>query len=179
MYAMAEPVDVTDISRADTIAFESFFRSEYPAMVALAAGLTGDRATGEDIAAEALSRACSRWSVVGSYDKPGAWCRRVVINLAVSRRRRLAREVRARMRIGDRTQTDADPPVLGSLESMLAPLPPRQRTAVVLRYVDDQAVADIATLMGCAEGTVKAHLHAARATIAMHLAPSDNTEDER
>jgi DNA-directed RNA polymerase specialized sigma24 family protein len=37
-------------------------------------------------------------------------------------------------------------------------LTPRQRTAVVLRFVDDLALAGIAREMGCSLGTAKSHL---------------------
>ena len=36
-------------------------------------------------------------------------------------------------------------------------LPARQRQAVILRFLDDLSVADTARVMGCAQGTVKAH----------------------
>jgi RNA polymerase sigma factor (sigma-70 family) len=48
-----------------------------------------------------------------------------------------------------------------SLASALATLPARQRTAVVLRFLADLSVAEIAEAMGCAEGTVKSTLHSA------------------
>lgn len=41
-------------------------------------------------------------------------------------------------------------------------LPRRQREAVVLRYVVDLNLSEIAATMGCREGTVKAHLSSAR-----------------
>jgi DNA-directed RNA polymerase specialized sigma24 family protein len=43
---------------------------------------------------------------------------------------------------------------------------------VALYYVDDQSVAEIAEILRCAEGTVKAHLHKARQSLARALAPS-------
>ncbi len=153
-----------------TIDFVAFFRAEYPGLVALATAVTGDRQTGEDIAAETMSRAYRRWSRIGSYDKPGAWTRRVAVNLLHSRRRALSSEVRARLRIGDRDTSTTDPvdQIAGAenFQQLLAPLAPRQRTAAALHYLDDLSVAEIADVMGCADGTVKSHLHAARAAMA-------------
>ena len=40
---------------------------------------------------------------------------------------------------------------------------------VALHYVDDRAVVEIAAILGCAEGTVKAHLHQARRSLARTL----------
>jgi RNA polymerase sigma-70 factor (ECF subfamily) len=41
---------------------------------------------------------------------------------------------------------------------MLLELPERQRVAVVLRYVVDLPIAQIAEVMGCPSGTVKSHI---------------------
>jgi len=51
------------------------------------------------------------------------------------------------------------------LLAALRSLPERQRQAVVLHYLMDCRVATVAELMGLSEGTVKAHLHRARATL--------------
>ncbi len=48
-----------------------------------------------------------------------------------------------------------------SVQAALARLPLRQRAAVVLRYLGGLSVSEVAQAMGCAEGTVKATLHAA------------------
>lgn len=150
--------------------FAAFFRAEYPGLVALATAVTGDRHAGEDIAAEAMSRACRRWARIAAYDKPGAWTRRVTVNLLHSRRRRLGSEVRALLRVGSRDghAPDRADQVVGAdnFERLLAPLAPRQRTAAALHYLADLSVAEIAVAMDCAEGTVKSHLHAARTAIA-------------
>lgn len=90
------PVEAYVEERTST-SFESFFRREYPPMVALAAAVSGSAAGAEDVAQEAMVRARRHWDRVGAYDKPGTWVRRVTINLAISSRHRLARE--ARMRI--------------------------------------------------------------------------------
>ena len=85
--------------------FADVYRHEF-ASIALVAGTTaGDRAAGEDIAQEAFSRAHARWDEVGLLDRPGAWTRRVAINLALDRRRRLGSEARALLRIGSRRNT--------------------------------------------------------------------------
>jgi RNA polymerase sigma-70 factor (ECF subfamily) len=57
-------------------------------------------------------------------------------------------------------------------------LPPRQAQAVALYYVDDRSVAEIAEILRCAEGTVKAHLHKARQKLAEAIgAPTDGEEE--
>lgn len=50
----------------------------------------------------------------------------------------------------------------GALAQALSTLPPRQRVAIVLRYVHDLPDREIATAMGCRRGTVNALLSRAR-----------------
>ena len=59
------------------------------------------------------------------------------------------------------------------LMAALAVLPLRQRQAVVLHYLADASVAEIAQLTGAAEGTVKSWLHRARGTLAQRLGDRD------
>jgi RNA polymerase sigma-70 factor (ECF subfamily) len=161
--------------RASTVAsepFEEFFRREYGAVVAVARALTRDQGVAEDVAQEAMARAAARWGRVGAYDRPGAWVRRVAINLATSSLRRRAAERRATSRLGSleggRADAAADP--VDGFWDLVAALPRRQAAAVTLHYVEDRSVADIAAVLGCAEGTAKAHLHKARSTLARRLA---------
>ena len=148
--------------------YTSFFRTELRSLVALAAAIAGaDRA--EEIAQEALLRAHREWDRIARYDKPGAWVRRVTINLATSSRRRRLSERRALQRVAARRQLDAPPPEVDGFWALVRRLPDRQAAAVALFYLDDLSIAEIADALDCAEGTAKAHLHQARRTLAEHL----------
>jgi len=50
-------------------------------------------------------------------------------------------------------------------------LPRRQAQAVVLYYIVDLPVAQVAEIMGCREGTAKAHLDRGRRSLARLLEP--------
>ena len=125
--------------------FADLFAEEHPRLVAMVLAMTGDRGLAEDVAQEALARAYHRWDVVGAYDRPGAWVRRVAINLATSARRRRARELRALARVASRPvepvadPTDSDVAVWQVVRS----LPRRQATALVLYYLADESVAGV------------------------------------
>jgi RNA polymerase sigma-70 factor (ECF subfamily) len=149
-------------------AFAAFYRRELPQLVTLAAAIAGtDRA--EEIAQEALLRAHRDWSRIARYDKPGAWVRRVAINLATSTRRRRGAEARALRRIAGQRRLDVPPPEVDGFWALVRQLPPRQAAAVALHYLDDLSIAEIADALGCAEGTAKAHLHKARHSLAQRL----------
>jgi RNA polymerase sigma-70 factor (ECF subfamily) len=145
--------------------YTDFFRRELRPLIALAAAIAGtDRA--EEIAQEALLRAHRDWDRISRYDKPGAWARRVTINLATSAQRRRGVEARALRRVATRRQLDVPPPEVDGFWALVRQLPDRQAAAVALHYVSDLSIAEIADILGCAEGTAKAHLHSARRALA-------------
>ncbi len=148
--------------------YTTFYRAELRSLVALSAAIAGtDRA--EEIAQEAMLRAHREWDRIARYDKPGAWVRRVAINLATSARRRRSSERRALERAGARRQLENPPPEVDEFWSLVRRLPHRQAAAVALHYLEDLSISDIADAHGCAEGTAKAHLHQAPRTLAKHL----------
>ncbi|HEX9765484.1 MAG TPA: SigE family RNA polymerase sigma factor [Nitriliruptorales bacterium] len=152
--------------------FDAFYGAHWQGVVGVALALTGGVAAAEDVAQEAFLRAHDRWGQVAEHPNPAAWVRRVAINLATSRLRRLRSEARALARLGGRRAHDA-----GAIDATDArfwrevrSLPRRQAQAVALHYVDDLSVEDVAATMGCAVNTAKVHLHRARASLADRLA---------
>jgi RNA polymerase sigma-70 factor (sigma-E family) len=136
----------------------AFVRTEHPRLVGALALYCGDLDVAEEIAQEALARACRDWSTVSTLRSPGAWTHRVAVNLATSHFRRRAAERRARARHGpsdDGVGREADAADVLAVRTAVAALPRRQRAAVVLRYYADLPVSEVAEALGCAEGTVK------------------------
>jgi RNA polymerase sigma-70 factor (ECF subfamily) len=159
----------------DTAAFERFYATELARLVPMLHALTGDRGLAEDLAHEALDRAHRHWATVGSYDRPGAWVRRVALNLASNAARRTRRERAALRRVptgGHVELTAADE----RLWALVRELPDQQRAAVVLHYVEDRPIADVATVLEVSDGTVKTHLSRARATLAARLTEQDGAD---
>lgn len=157
------------------LSFDAFFRAEHRRLVALASVLCGDRETGRDLAQEALVRAYTNWDTVVRLERPGAWARRVVVNLArdhgrhrAVRRRRLPELARQT----DLSHSAADAPYDAEFWAAVATLSDRQRTAVALFYVGDRSVSDVAAAMGIREGSVKTTLHQARKRL-RHLLSED------
>jgi RNA polymerase sigma-70 factor, ECF subfamily len=149
--------------------FDAFFRREHPQLVALALALTGRADVAADLAQDALVAAHRTWSTVGALDRPGAWARRVTINAATSWHRRQAREKRAVTRSIERDR-DPTPTVEGEqFWRAVRALPERQRAAVVLHYLEDASIADVASTLDVTPGTVKASLFAARQSLAHAL----------
>ncbi len=63
-----------------------------------------------------------------------------------------------------------------SVRDAITTLPPRQREAVVLRYLADLPLADVAEAMGCAVGTVKATLHQALGALRVELEEDEDAD---
>lgn len=151
--------------------FDGFYRDEYFGVVALVQSIAGSRWAAEDLAQEAFLRAHRQWDEVGRYSRPDAWVRKVAMNLAISRYRRLRAEVTARLRLGGMARQPF-PEMSEPHDEFwreVRKLSPRQRQIVALYYVEDRSIADIAELLEIAEGTVKTQLHRARTHLADRL----------
>jgi RNA polymerase sigma-70 factor (sigma-E family) len=151
--------------------FEHFYLQEYPRVVALVYALSGSRTGAEDIAQEAFLRAYRDWDRIGSYEHQAAWVRRVAANLATSGLRRRLVEARALARFAARRQPAVDPMPddNAGFWGAVRALPHRQAQAVALYYLEDLSIQQIATVLDCAQGTVKAHLAKARRTLARRM----------
>jgi RNA polymerase sigma-70 factor, ECF subfamily len=124
-----------------------------------------------DAVQDAFVQAVVHWRRVRSYDEPLVWIRRVAINKARNRARSRRRQAALKERLGQRssradgTREPPDDDVIAAV----AALPTQQRLAVSLFYYGDLPIAEVAVAMGVSEGTVKSHLHAARAAVTQTL----------
>jgi RNA polymerase sigma-70 factor (ECF subfamily) len=161
----------------DTRSFRGFYRREAPRVLALAIAMTGDRSEAEDVVQEAFTRALRDWHRIGEYDDPGAWVRKVAVNQIRSRFRKLGSGRRAVARLAGMREAAPDPVDLTAPDdefwAAVRALPRNQALAVTLKYVEDRSVAEIADLLGVAEGTVKSHLFRARRTLSQTLGLQD------
>ncbi|HEY3834467.1 MAG TPA: sigma-70 family RNA polymerase sigma factor [Acidimicrobiia bacterium] len=149
-------------------AFDAMYRREYPQLVRLAYALCGRRDVAEEIVQDAMVKTLARWSKVREYDKPGAFVRRIVLHDTTSALRRRGAELRAVTRLRSRRGGDdavAIDPEVDEFWRLVRALPARQAQVVALFYGDDQPTAEIALLLGIAEGTVRATLAQARDTL--------------
>jgi RNA polymerase sigma-70 factor (ECF subfamily) len=152
--------------------FEDFYLREYLPVVGLAYALSGSRWGAEDLAQEAFLAAHREWDRISTFDRPGAWVRRVVANLSVSGFRRRVAEAKALARIAF-GQAEAVPDLAAGDPEFWAAvraLPRRQAQVVALHYLEDRPVAEVAEILDVTHGTVKRHLYDGRAALARRLA---------
>ena len=166
MSAIEDPAVVVGLE-----SFESFYRREFRGLVALALALSGSRLGAEDLAQEALMVAHRRWDEVARLERPGAWVRRVLSNMAVSEFRKRAAEVKAVGRLAARRQ-EVVPEMEPEDEQFwkaVRSLPTNQAKAIALHYVDDMSVNDVAEVLDCSPSTAKVHLFRGRKALAEKL----------
>ncbi len=150
--------------------FEELYRSEYPGLVAVATALTGDFRASEDLVQDTMVKAFLRWSWLQNFGRPGAWCHRVLTNACRGWWRRCRVEQRYRQ-----SQRRGEPFVDGPSVEYLAfweavrRLPTRPGTVVALYYAADHTVAEVASILGVPEGTVRSDLTRARQVLAKEL----------
>ena len=164
-----------DVAQPDQVsaareAFDDFYRAELGRLVALARGLCAP-AVAEDVAQEAMLVAYRRWATVSELERPDLWVRRVCVNLAVSSFRRRMVELRAVTRLAGRRDIPAMSEESEEFWAAVRALPKRQAQAAALRFVYALSIADIASVLGCSEGTVKQHLSRGRTALraSLHL----------
>jgi RNA polymerase sigma-70 factor (ECF subfamily) len=157
--------------------FDEVYAAHYADLTVQLYAYFGDRQEAQDVVQEAFCRALARWPAVSRFDDPVAWVRRVAWNLAVSkwRRARTAVTFLRRQRVAE-PRTEGPEPDRIALITALATLPENQRRAVVLRYLADMTIQEIAERERVPEGTVKSWLHRGRAALALQLRPETDHE---
>jgi RNA polymerase sigma-70 factor (ECF subfamily) len=153
------------------VAFADFYADRYREVLGVLTLVTGDRSTAEDVVHEALARAWERRSTIEHLDR---WVVTVALNLARSRFRRAWREV-LRRDPDDGAAPDGPEGLSVDLRRALARLPVRQREVIVLHYVLDLPVAEVAALLHLSPGGVKHALYRARGSLAGSLADTEET----
>jgi RNA polymerase sigma-70 factor (ECF subfamily) len=125
----------------------------------------GDQALSEELTQQAFVRAIRARTTYDGRAPVTAWVCAIARNLLVDHFRRHAREERGRLRIiapeveDDTAMRHAD---REEVLSVLHALPPLQRAALVLRYMDGMSVRDVASAIGKSESATESLLSRAR-----------------
>lgn len=158
----------------------SFCASEFPNLVRGLSLYVGNVHTAEELAQEALLRACQHWARVSELESPGGWVWRVAVNLANSGFRRRQAERRAVNRLvhppahGD----DHDVMEVLVLRDAIRELPERQWLAVVMRFVLDLSIEQTAERMGVSSDAVRSLTKRATATLRERLSTAVDVSTE-
>lgn len=159
--------------------FTRYVEARTAPLLRLAYLVTGDAHAAEDLVQETLLRAHRRWDRVSRAGSPDAYVRRILINQHHSWRRRRASTELSVAPAGLRADAAVDSQErLAARDQawrLLHELPAQQRAVLVLRYYEDLRDADIADILGCAQGTVRSLAARAFAALRHHPDLADYT----
>jgi RNA polymerase sigma-70 factor (ECF subfamily) len=157
--------------KVDDQGFAELYHAAYRRLVSQLFAFTADLAEAQDAVQEAFARALARPGTLAQVDNPEAWLRTVAIN--VVRRRWRRRMVLDTILLRERpVQRFVDPPPGPDgtdLRAAIAGLSRQYREVIVLHYLADLPVEEVATLLGVPVGTVKSRLSRGRAALAERL----------
>ena len=152
---------------------ETFIAQRGGDLLRAAWALTGDSHHAEDLLQTALAKSLGAYDKLANDHKFEAYLRTTMYRTYISWWRRLS----WRSEFPSDTVDDDTPTPDGTAElrldvlRALATLPRMQRAVLVLQYLEDRSVDDIAVLLGVTSGTVKTHSHRGRAALrgSVHL----------
>ncbi|WP_340536752.1 SigE family RNA polymerase sigma factor [Nocardioides sp. GXZ039] len=133
--------------------FEEFVLGAWPRLRRAAYLLAHNTHDAEDLVQTALTRSYARWSSVqreGAY----AYVHRALVNAYIDSTRR-KRPVPVEQVPERGTRSDPDIEDRSELVELLAPLTPRERSILVLRYYLDTPEKEVAERLGVAPGTIR------------------------
>nr|WP_326562027.1 SigE family RNA polymerase sigma factor [Micromonospora sp. NBC_01796] len=156
------------------VTYADFADTRLTALLRYAVLLTGDPHLAQDLVQETMVRVQLNWRRVARADSPDRYVRRMLTNQYLDwQRGSWFKRVLLRADPGeppvaavDHAQTAAD---RDQIWGWLTRLPRRQRAALVLRFYEDLPDAEIAEVLGCAVGTVRASISRALATLRAEL----------
>lgn len=152
--------------------FDAVFQAHYPSLVRTLTAACGDAEVAADSVQEAFVRAHLRWKLISRYEDPVAWVRRVAINYMRDHFRRESRGARVLAILAADPQW-VDEPTSDDAVVMLAKLPPQQRLAMSLYYIEGLSVAEVASAMLISVGAVKFHMNQGRERLRPTLVGAD------
>jgi len=157
-------------------AFDLFVEQQFDPLMRLARVLTGNPTEAEDVVQESLLRAHRKWDQVSTAQHPAAYMRRVLVNVHHSRRRS-RRWIEVPLGVSATSSSDSihhdrgkDHAEEQALRQVIALLPMRQRTALVLRYYEEMEIREIADAMRLKPSTVRSNLSRALDRLRKELA---------
>lgn len=136
--------------------YVDYVTAKLPDLRRLALSLCKDRDRADDVVQTAITKLYVHWHKARAADNIDAYVRTIVVRTFLNEQKLRWAKVRL---TGDTLQRPAVPgPEVETrmvVDEALGRIPPRQRAALVLRFLYDQSVADVALVLGCSEGNVR------------------------
>ncbi len=145
--------------------FADFFSARFDGARRIAYAMCGSWSDAEEIAQHAFVRVYARWTKV-RIETVDAYLRTVLTRVFLdSRRRGRAREHTVAELPDQPVPPDHSSHERLAMQAALMAVPPGQRAVLVLRFVADLSVEQVAGTLGCSTGTVKSQTARGLATL--------------
>lgn len=165
---MARPDDLVARAQAgDQTAFRDLYRQHAGRVYALCLRLTGETGAAEERTQDVFVRLWDKIQLFRGESAFSSWLHRLAVNVVLNERRTTGRRERRVTPAADpdmleRSKGDSTEGLSIDLERAIAALPDGAREVFVLFDIEGYGHAEIAQLVGIAEGTSKAQLFRAR-----------------
>jgi RNA polymerase sigma-70 factor, ECF subfamily len=172
---MTDAEAIQRVLGGDVEAFSVLIQRYHPACLRYARRMLRDRETAEDVVQETFVRAYHGLRGYDHRGRTGAWLFRILVNrcrsAAASRRRHLADTDLDGIPSAAQPSTPA-PDVLGRVTAAaaVASLPPDQREAFLLHYVEGQSYEEMSFVLGAGISALKMRVARARDHLRKELA---------
>jgi RNA polymerase sigma factor (sigma-70 family) len=130
----------------------------------------------DDAWSETFLAAMKAYPSLRDHDNIRGWLVTIAHHKAIDQLRGAARRPRPAGTLPDVAATDRTPSQHGDLRAALNALPPKQRGAVVYRYLADLAYTDVAQLLDCSEAAARRNAADGIAALRKHF-PASNEKD--
>ena len=160
--------------------FDSFYSTSYDRVRRAMTLAFRDPALAEEITQEAFFQTLKRWPKVSVLDHPEGWTMVVALNKGRDlHRRRVRHDAKQALLVHQPDVQSGERHVEDRMmvSTLLEGISDRQRQALLLRYITQLTIPEIAVVMGCAEGTVKATLHSALAKASLQSKETTNVTE--
>ncbi|MEV4347610.1 SigE family RNA polymerase sigma factor [Actinoplanes sp. NPDC049596] len=133
-----------------------YVHGRIPALRRVAFLLSGSSDEADDLVQETITKLYAQWSRISRVEHVDSYVHTMLVRAFLDEKRRGWWRVNLR---GAPPEPPAAPPGTSEertvLRAALRRVPARQQAVLVLRFLCDQSVADVAQILGCSEGTVK------------------------
>ena len=151
---------VAALNRGDTTAFDAIYYRYRDWVVRIAHRFTGNPDDALDVLQETFAYVFRKFPGFVLTARMTTFLYPVVKNLSIAARRKRERHApEENTPVTAATEPVAHDRVREELSDVLATLPDGQREVLLLRFVDDLSLLEIAYALGIPEGTVKSRLH--------------------
>jgi RNA polymerase sigma-70 factor (sigma-E family) len=153
--------------------FVEYVTARLPALRRLANALCGDEHRADDIVQQALTRLYIHWRRASAATNVDNYVRTMLVRVYLDEKR-LAWSSRVRLSASPPDMAAPAGPDLDDralLRDCLAKVPRRQRAVLVLRFLYDLPVEEVARTLGCSAGTVKSQTAHGLAALRRLLGP--------